>query len=104
MDKLQQVLKRLNTTGLPVTYRFWPEGAAPPLPFLCYFAAGSNNFAADGVVYEAITAVTIELYTKYKDTAAEELVEAALAPFYWEKEETFLESEQCYETIYEIEV
>ena len=36
---LAQLKDLLMSTGLPVTYRAWPEAAAPPLPFLCYLEA-----------------------------------------------------------------
>ena len=44
----------LAATGLPVTYRMWPVGSAPPLPFICYRVLESRNFAADGEVYQRI--------------------------------------------------
>lgn len=101
LEKLKDILK---TTGLPVTYREWPKGAAPPLPYICYLVAYSNNFAADGVVYEKIDHIQIELYTMLKDLEAEERVEQALSFFVWEKTETYIDSEKCYQILYEIEV
>lgn len=94
----------LKTTGLPVTYRAWPENEAPPLPFVCYMESGSNNFAADGVVYCSIKHMQVELYTKLKDPETEDKVEAALSSFFWEKSETYLSTEECYQILYEIEV
>lgn len=94
----------LKTTGLPVSYRAWPENGAPPLPFVCYLEAGSNNFSADGVVYCPIKRVQVELYTKLKDPEAEDKVEAALSSFFWEKTETYLDTEKCFQILYEIEV
>lgn len=94
----------LKTTGLPVTYRAWPENEAPPLPFVCYVEAGSNNFAADGVVYYPVKRMQVELYTKLKDPDAEVKVETALSSFFWEKTETYLSTEKCYQILYEIEV
>ena len=101
---LSEVDVLLKTTGLPVTYRAWPENEAPPLPFVCYVEAGSNNFAADGVVYCPIKRVQVELYTKLKDPETEDKVEAALSSLYWEKNTEYLDTEKCYQTIYEIEV
>lgn len=101
LENLKDILK---TTGLPVTYRAWQEGAAPPLPYICYLVAYSNNFAADGVVYEKIDHIQVELYTALKDPEAEEKIETALSSFVWEKDETYIDSEKCYEIMYEIEV
>ena len=103
---LSEVDVLLKTTGLPVTYRAWPENEAPPLPFVCYVEAGSNNFAADGVVYHTAQRYTIELYTEEKDPETEAKLEAALtgAGIFWTKDETYIESERMNEIIYEIEV
>ncbi|MDY5007931.1 hypothetical protein [Candidatus Allofournierella merdipullorum] len=101
---LSEVDVLLKTTGFPVTYRAWPENEAPPLPFVCYVEAGSNNFAADGVVYYPVKRMQVELYTKLKDPETEGKVEAALSSFFWEKTETYLSTEKCYQILYEIEV
>ena len=101
---LSEVDVLLKTTGLPVTYRAWPENEAPPLPFVCYVEAGSNNFAADGVVYYPVKRMQVELYTKLKDPETEGKIEAALSSFFLEKTETYLSTEKCYQILYEIEV
>ena len=77
---------------------------APPLPFVCYLFASTNNFNADDAVYQVINRITIELYTESKDPEAENAVETALKDLCWEKSEEYLDDEQCYEIIYEIEV
>lgn len=101
---LNELGSLLESTGLPVTYREWPDREAPTLPYLCYLVGYSNNFAADGGVYAKINHVQIELYTKLKDQEAEDKVEEALSSFFWEKTETYLDSEKCYQILYEIEV
>lgn len=101
---LEEILAMLERTGLPVAYRAFPDGQAPSLPFICYFLASSNNFCADNAVYQPINRITIELYTQHKDPAAEAAVERALAAHCWEKSEEYLDDENCYEIIYEIEV
>ena len=53
---LEEIKKLLETTGLPVAYRAFPVGNAPPLPFICYLFASTNNFNADDVVYQSSTA------------------------------------------------
>lgn len=101
---LEDIKSLLESTGLPVTYRAWPENEAPPLPFICYLAAYSNNFAADGGVYYLINHIQIELYTKLKDPESEGKVEKALSSLFWEKNETYIDTEKCYQILYEIEV
>ena len=101
---LEELKDRLETTGFPVAYREWPENAAPPLPFICYLVAYSNNFSADGEVYYPIDRVQVELYTKLKDPEAEDKVEEALSSLFWEKTETYIDTEECYQILYEIEV
>lgn len=101
---LSDIKNLLASTGLPVTYRAWPEKEAPPMPYLCYLAAYSNNFGADDRVYHKISHIQVELYTKQKDQEAEDRVEAALSSLYWEKTEEYLDTERCYQILYEIEV
>lgn len=89
-----------------VAYYAFPEDAAPCLPFICYYEDESDNFAADGIVYHPILRVTIELYSRHKDTQSEALIEAALteAGIYWEKNETYIDTEKVFMETYEIEV
>lgn len=102
--ELKEIEEILETTGLPVTYYAWPEKAAPPLPYICYLATYSNNFSADGFVYIPINHIQIELYTKLKEPATEDKVEQALSSLFWEKTETYIDTERCYQILYEIEV
>lgn len=94
----------LKSTGLPVTYRAWPEREAPPLPFICYLCTGDGPLFADGGVYHSSTGVRVELYTQFKDPETETKVEAALGGFHWKKDETYINTERCYMITYEIEV
>lgn len=94
----------LENAGFPVTYHFWPERKAPSMPYICYYISDSDNFAADGMVYYPVNRVQVELYTELKDTDAEAALETALASFYWNKTETYIDTEKCYQVAYEIEV
>lgn len=93
----------LEASGLPVAYKDFPEEEAPQMPYICYRFSYNNNFAADGHVYYSAKHVQIELYTKYKDPEAEERVEMVLSSFFWEKTENYIDSERCYQIIYELE-
>lgn len=98
----------LQTTELPVAYRFFPEGdkknPPPNPPFICYLETDTNNFSADGVVYVKVVEFAVELYTEKKDLELEEKVEKALSSFYWNKEEEYLDDEKCYMIVYRLEV
>lgn len=94
----------LETSGMPVTYRAWPVGEAPPLPWICYRFTNTNNFPADNRVYLRVDDFDVELYTKTKDPEAEAAVESALSAFFWQKTETYIETEDCYMILYELEV
>jgi hypothetical protein len=102
--ELSDIKKTLDTAGYPVAYYSFPEGKAPPLPFICYTEADSNNFYADGIVYSAISRINVELYTKTKNVQAEKKVEKALEGFAWRKSGGYIDSEKCHMVLYEMEV
>lgn len=104
--KEQEVFQMVKETGLPVTYHHFEEGQSPEPPFVVYLYPGTNNFSADGTVYQGINKLDIELYTDKKDLEAEHKVDAVLKKhgFFYEKNETYIESEKMYEAIYEMEV
>lgn len=92
--------------GLPYTYYSFPIGEVPDLPYFVFFYPESDNFGADNQVYQEITAVSIELYSKRKDFSSEKRIEDVLNAnkIYWEKSSAFLTSEDMHETIYEMEI
>lgn len=101
-------LKTALSAVLPdkVIYNAWPIGEAPPLPYICYYSTGAANFAADNVVYNSDRDVRIELYAKNKDTDTEAAIEAALngAGLYWTRDESYINDEKVYLTIYEVTI
>ena len=103
---IEKIKNILAGTGLPVTYSAWPEGKAPQMPYICFLTVGSHNFAADGIAYSSAHRVQIELYTEKIDEASEKKITDALdaAGIFWESDYTYIDTEKCYETIYEIEV
>lgn len=102
----KEVFQMVESIGLPAAYHHFEEGQSPEPPFLVYLYPGTNNFSADGTVYQGINQMDIELYTDKKDLTAEREVEAVLKKhgFFYEKNETYIESEKMYEVIYEMEV
>lgn len=103
---LTEIATLLRGLGLPLAYHHFAEGEAPDPPFLVYLSPGSDNFAADGRVYFKATQIDIELYTDTKAPALEERLEELLdgAGLFYDKTESFIESERLYEVLYELEV
>lgn len=97
----------LEATGYPVAYLRFVETENEPLPqppFIVYVSAYSSNFMADNKVHKEIDNVQIELYTDKKDVIAETKISTVLneheIPF--ETTETFIESEELFQKIYEV--
>ena len=103
MEKIAAVLEKI---GLPFAYDHFAEGESPNPPFICYLIPNSDNFSADGRVYYKINEIHIELYTDCKDLSAEQKVEAVLDEhgIFYEKTETWIESERLYEVLYYFEM
>ena len=103
MDKLLEILK---SAGFPYAYDHFAEGEAPDPPFVCYLLPGSDNFSADGKVYYRISEARVELYTDQQDLAAEGKLEDALdaCGIFYEKSETWIDSEKLYEVLYVFEI
>lgn len=99
---LQELHTKLKTTGYPVAYRAFKSSQKPP--FVCYLVVYDHNFSADGRVYSKVKHVQIELYTAAKDETAEAKVETALDGLFFEKSEIYIDAEQTYQILYEVEV
>lgn len=102
--EVSEVYELLKQAGLPVAYQMFPEDDIPDLPILIYTMPYSRNFSADGRVYRKGSHVQIDLYTGRKEPETEQKVEEAISGHYWEKTEEYLEDEQCYRIMYEMEV
>lgn len=98
----EQMTALLRTTGLPAAYDHFREPT--PLPHVVWREGRSNHFAADGVVYHKIRRIIVELYTERKEPQTEALVETALSRFVWSRDETYIQTENCYLITYEFEV
>ena len=102
----KEMYSGLKNLGYPVAYRTFEEGEVPKAPFIVWYVDGTDNFAADGIVYEKICSVYIELYTDKKDFEAEERIEKWLTDngIYYDYDETYIESEKYIETLYMCQV
>lgn len=96
----------LKTTGLPVAYLAFPAEKCPAMPFITYQETGSNNFGADGKVFQKVRTMQIDLFTKQKSPAIEDLLENALdeAGIFWNKYQTVEDTESCQRYTYETEI
>lgn len=103
---LSQFKTMLASTNYPVAYEHFPETEVPTMPFICYAAVGSNNFGADGIVYEKGTMLQVQLFTKTKNEVAEATLEAVFEDnrIYWENTGEYNEDELCYRVIYEVQI
>lgn len=102
---LKEICKGLEGLGYPVAYRAFAEGEVPDPPYIVYYEQGTDNFSADGIPYDIITDLDIELYTKKKDSEAEQKIIDWLTEngMYWEKEEYYIESTELLQVIFETE-
>ncbi len=102
-DDVMDLIRQMN---LPFAYDHFNEGSAPALPFVIFRFPNSNNFSADGKVYQKIDVLNIELYSNKKDPLLETRIERILDAYelFYEKSETFIESEKMYQVLFEMEV
>lgn len=103
IENLGEMLQEIK---IPFAYDHFAEGESPEPPFVCYLISGSNNFAADGRVYFKLNEVRIELYTDFKDLDLESRVEDVLDrhEIFYNKSETWIQSEKLYEVMYVFEM
>lgn len=99
---MHEIVKILQETGLSFAYDHFAQGESPDPPFICYLLPTTNNFSADGKVYQTIEQVQIELYTDKKDPVSEKKITAVLDKhgIFYNQTETWIESEQLYETVF----
>ena len=104
--KYEEVISMLEEAGLPLAYDHFAEGESPEPPFLIFLYPSSDNFSADGTVYQKIDELHIELYTDKKSPDVEATLEAVLDGhgIFYNKTEVWIESERLYEVLYSTEI
>ena len=102
----KEVMEMMGETGLPFAYHHFAEGESPEPPFAVFLYPRASNFSADGKPYYKINRLDIEVYTDLKDVELETRVEAVLEGhgIFYAKSEVWIESENLYEVLYEMEV
>ncbi|MDE5770667.1 MAG: hypothetical protein K2I06_03405 [Ruminococcus sp.] len=102
----EEINEMLLETGLPFAYHHFAEGESPEPPFLIFLSTGENTFSADNLMYHSFKELDIELYTNEKSPETEAEIERILKQhhIFYDKTETWIESEKLYEILYEMEV
>ena len=103
---IENLVEMLQEMNIPFAYDHFAEGESPEPPFICYLIPGSDNFAADGKVYFKMNEIRIEMYTDFKDLDLESRVEGVLDghEIFYNKSETWIQSEKLYEVMYAFEM
>ncbi len=103
---MEELIQILNEIGIPFAYDHFAEGEGPDPPFICYLSPGSDNFSADGKVYQKIDEIHLELYTDKKDFSVEDKVTAVLDSrgIFYDQTETWIPSEKLYEVMFSFSV
>lgn len=106
---LIEVKKMLEATGYPVAYSHFTPSKNKPVPnppYICYLTPYTANLHADNKVYMRGEIVQIELYTFKKDLEAEAKLEKILNDNEFPNDaiETYIESENLFQRIYEIKI
>lgn len=101
-----EVATMIKGFGLPFAYWAYPEKEAPPLPYVIYYYPEETAETADNKRHATVAVLNIELYTSNKDFEQEAVIEAALddAEIPFQKAESYLDSEQMFEVLYQTEV
>ena len=101
-----EIVEMLEGAGLPLAYDHFAEGESPDPPFLVFLFPDSDNFSADGKVYQKIDELDVELYTDKKQPDVEARIEKVLDShgLFYSKTEVWLSEERLYEVLYTMEV
>ena len=102
----EQIAEMMEEMGLPFAYHHFAEGESPAPPFLLFLSPGENTFSADNLAYFSCKQLDIELYTDKKQPELEAVsyTHLTLPTIYYTKTELFIDSEELYEVLYEMEV
>ena len=106
LEQLAAILDGIPGFSGKVAITAFPEGEAPPLPYIVYLAQSEDPFLADDCNYYTRSNVQVELYTNTRDIPTERLLENAIAAagIPWRKEIDYLSSERCYMITYSIQI
>lgn len=90
---------RAESVGFKYAYNNFKTDITPP--HLIAHCIDTDNFGADNKVYSKSTNVQLELTTIKKDLVLENKIETEiLYDIYWEKQESYIETEKVYNVSY----
>lgn len=93
----------LLTSGFPVSCGNIPEEVEEEPPFIVYREINTDNFWADGIVYQKIHHCVVDLFTRGKDITSETALEAVLGNLYRNMTSTDEYDERITVTTYEVD-
>jgi len=99
-----ELYQALKSIGYPVAYGSFSSPVTPP--FITYQFASSNDMIADNINYVSIENFQVELYTAKKDLTAEQIVQDKFKELGlpYRKFETYIDGENLYQILYEIQI
>lgn len=101
MEVSVEVVKALETTGIPFTWAAWPEGKAPKLPWCVWLEDDRGEFYADNRNFVDSPTIRVELYQRQLDNVVTSTVRNALRTVGPTSEySAWIESEQCMVTYF----
>ena len=106
-DQIPDIIKTVPAfTDANVAYFAFNVENAPGLPFITYVYGQETALKADGINYYTTTHIFVELYTRIKDIALEQALEAAFtaAGIDFTKQSEFLADDQDWCTVYEMDL
>ena len=103
----KEIVDILESSKLPVTYRAFPIGEAPSLPYLIYFYEANDDVMADNENYVDVKNLVVELYTsQVRDFVTEDLIDGIFktSKMTYAKNEEYIDTTSMYRITYEMEV
>ncbi|MGX4764241.1 hypothetical protein [Holzapfeliella sp. JNUCC 72] len=104
--QLNELIKILEKTGLPVVYHSYSEtDEKPPLPWVVVIQDASSNLMADNKVYSKDRQYHIEYYFEVKEPEKEELLEDTLTNHnipYSDDGDIYIDDEQFFMKVYHV--
>ena len=101
---LKEISTMITSFGFPCRYSHFSKTPNPP--YVVYYYPSENDVYGDNSNYVNRRQLFIELFTKGKNFDAEGTIETALknAGLTWYKQTDFLNDENLFQTVYELEV
>lgn len=105
MNTIEALKASLETLGFPVGYGSFEEATDPPCIVL--MDMGNDDLIADNEIFVSMKDINVELYFRYKDTQLENDLETKLKQLGFVHKsygDTWIQSEEMYQRIYEIQL